>query len=228
MSELLSTISEALDAQKIGELSRQIGAQPDQTQSALSAALPMLVGGLARNASTPDGAQALQGALERDHDGTLLDSLGSLLGGAQQQQSSGLGGLLGMAASMVTDAPGPGSARSADGDGILGHILGGKRAPVEQGVSKASGLSGAQVGQLLALLAPIVMAALGRQRQRQNLDAGGLTDMLQRESGQLGGGAAGGILGSLLGGDDDSSVADGVAKVGMEMVGRKILGSLFG
>ncbi len=227
MSELLSTISEALDAQKIGELSRQIGAQPDQTQSALSAALPMLVGGLARNASTPDGAQALQGALERDHDGTLLDSVGSLLGGGQQQ-SGGLGGLLGMAASMVTDAPGPGSARSADGDGILGHILGGKRAPVEQGVSKASGLSGAQVGQLLALLAPLVMAALGRQRQRQNLDAGGLTDMLQRESGQLGGGAAGGILGSLLGGDDDSSVADGVAKVGMEMVGRKILGSLFG
>lgn len=228
MSELLSTISEALDAQKISELSRQIGAQPQQTQTALSAALPMLVGGLAKNASTPGGAQQLQGALERDHDGTLLDSLGTLLGGSAPSGGASTGGLLGMVASMVTEAPGPGSARSADGAGILGHILGGKREPVERGVAKASGLSGAQVAQLLALLAPIVMAALGRQRQRRGLDAGGLSDMLQRESGKLGGGAAGGILGSLLGGDDDDGVADGVAQVGMEMVGKKILGSLFG
>ncbi|MEM9073877.1 MAG: DUF937 domain-containing protein [Myxococcota bacterium] len=227
-SDLLATISQSLDASKIAEISRQIGAEPSQTKSALSAALPMLVSGLAKNASSTEGAQSLAGALDRDHDGSLLDSLGGLLGQQQQGSSGGLGAILGQVATMVTDAPGPGSAKSADGAGILGHIFGSKQQPVENGVAKASGLSGSQVASLLVTLAPIVMAALGRTKQKKGLDAGGLTDLLQQESSTMGGGAAGGILGSLLGGDSDDGIADGVAKAGLEAAAKNILGNLFG
>jgi len=57
----------------LGQISGQIGADPQSTQTAVSAALPLLLGALARNASQPGGAEALAGALGRDHDGSVLD-----------------------------------------------------------------------------------------------------------------------------------------------------------
>lgn len=224
-SPLMSMLAQSLGPSQISQLSQQIGAQPNQTQSALNAALPMLLGGLARNASTPKGAQGLAGALDRDHDGTLLDNLGGLLGGGGGGGGGlDMGGLLGMAASMLTQAPGPSNAKTVDGAGILGHILGGKQPAVEQGVAKASGLNMGQVGQLLALVAPMIMGALGKTKSSQGLDAGGLASMLGNESAKVGGsGGAGGILGSLLDKDDDGSIADDIA----QMAGRQLLGGLF-
>ena len=67
------------------------------------AALPLLMGALGRNASQPQGAQSLLGALQRDHLGSndLSGLLGAVLGGSRQGQPS----------------------RQTDGAGILGHIL---------------------------------------------------------------------------------------------------------
>lgn len=224
-SPLMSMLAQSLGPAQLNELSQKIGAQPSQTQSALNAALPMLLGGLARNASTSEGAKSLAGALDRDHDGTLLDNLGGLLGGGGGGGGLDVGGLLGMAATMLTQAPGPSSAKTVDGAGILGHILGGKQPAVEQGVARASGLDMGQVSQLLVLVAPMIMSALGKTKGSQGLDAGGLASMLGKESAGLGGGDAGvgGLLGSLLDKDDDGSVADDIA----QMAGRQILGSLF-
>ena len=234
---LLEVLAQNIDGQKLQQISQAIGAEPTQTKSAMSAALPMLVGALAKNANTPQGAEALAGALDRDHDGSILDNLGSLLGGGGGGGDiagalggllggggGDLGGLLGAAASMLTSAPGNGSAKTVDGAGILGHILGGKQGAVTKGVSKASGLNGGQVTQLLITLAPLVMGALGKSKQSQGLDAGGLAGMLGQASGQLGGGAGGGLLGSLLDKDDDGSIADDVA----QLAGKQLLGSLFG
>ncbi|MFK7987419.1 MAG: DUF937 domain-containing protein [Sandaracinaceae bacterium] len=227
-SQLMSTLIQSLAGGQLNQLSQQIGASPSQTQSALGAALPMLVGALAQNSSTPAGAQSLAKAIDRDHDGSVLDNLGSILGGASGGSGGGMdmGGLLSMAAGMLTQAPGPSSAKSVDGAGILGHILGGKQSSVAQGVSKASGLDMGQVTQLLILVAPMIMGALGKAKQSQGLDAGGLADMLGNESQQMGGGpgrGAGGLLGSLLDSDNDGSIADDIAS----MAGKQLLGSLF-
>ena len=59
----------------------------------------MLVGALARNAQDPSKAGALSNALSRDHDGSVLDDVAGYLGRGDD----------------------------ADGDGILGHVLGGKQ-----------------------------------------------------------------------------------------------------
>ena len=63
--------------------------------------------------------------------------------------------------------------RQTNAGGILGHILGGNQGNVTQQISNQSGLNMGQVAQILMFLAPIVMGYLGKQKQQNNLDAGG-------------------------------------------------------
>ncbi|MEO0324913.1 MAG: DUF937 domain-containing protein [Myxococcota bacterium] len=221
-SSILETLAGSLGGAPLNSLAQQVGASPQQVNMAVNAALPALLGGLQKQATSPSGLQALAGALDRDHDGSLLDGLGGLLGGAGG--NTGVGGLLEMAGSMLGAAPGPGSARTTNGAGILGHLLGGRQGAVQQGMAKASGLDMGTVGKILTFLAPLIMGALGKEKTSQGLDAGGLGDLIGREVSSAGGGAVGGLLGGLLDKDDDGSIADDLAM----MAGKKFLGDLFG
>ena len=151
----------------VQEISSNVGAEPSAVNSVIQAALPTILGSLANNASTPQGAESLNNALEQDHDGSILDNLG------------GLGGMI-----FGGGAQQPAPPRQADAGGILGHILGGSQGQVVQQASNQSGLGAGQVAQILMMLAPIVMAYLGRQKQQQGVGPDGL----------------GGLLGGLLGG----------------------------
>src|SRR5512141_2346214 len=164
---VLDSLMQQFTPATVKQMSASLGADPKTTSNAISAALPMLLGGLSRNAANPQGAAALDRALD-DHDGSILGNLGGLLGGAA---ASGIGGA------------------------ILGHIFGSNRAPVEQGVSRASGLNAAQVAQLLAMLAPIVMGVLGRMKQQKGIDANQLPNVLQQSTAQNS--ALGGLAGVL-------------------------------
>jgi hypothetical protein len=157
MTTILDTVRQQLDANTIQQISQSIGADPASTSNAISVALPALLGGLSQNASNPQGAAALDNALNA-HDGSILNNLGGLLGG---------GG-------------------AGAGAAILGHIFGARRGPVEQGVGQASGLDPARTAQLLAILAPIVMGVLGRMKQNKDIDAARLPDVLNagREQGE--------------------------------------------
>ena len=74
----LDSLLGQLGPDTISRMAAQLGATPQQTQSAIQAALPMLMGAMQRNASTPQGADALHRAITRDHQGV---DLGGLLGG---------------------------------------------------------------------------------------------------------------------------------------------------
>jgi len=197
----MSAMIEALTGQllsggQLNLLSQQLGADQDQTKTALAAALPMLLSGLARNTQKPDGAQALLGALDR-HDGGTLDNLQGFLGKPDL----------------------------ADGEGILGHVFGDRRANVEQGLGKAAGVDPMKMAKMMAMLAPLVMGYLGRQKRQGNLDAGGLADLLGAESAGLQKKDAGfGMLGRLLDKDGDGSIVDDL----MGSAGKGMLGKLFG
>ena len=147
MTDILSSLMGQLGPSAVQQISQQLGAPPGATQSAIQAALPTLLSALANNAQTPQGAQALGSALERDHDGSVLNDLGGFLAG--------------------------GAAGSA-GAAILGHVLGQRQAPVARSLGGATGLDATQSTQLLAMLAPLVMGALGQQQRQEGLDAGGL------------------------------------------------------
>jgi hypothetical protein len=181
----------------MGQIASQLGASEQQSQSAVAAAIPVLMGALARNSQKSDGASALSGALERDHDGSILDDLGSFIGG---------GGA------------------AVNGAGILGHVLGGKRGQVESYVGKSSGLDAGSTAKLMEMLAPIVMGSLGAQKRSQGLDAGGIGDLLgnvmQQQTKQNQGSA--GLLGKLLDADGDGDMTDDLLNMG-----GKLLGGLF-
>ena len=201
--ELLSQLQGA----PLQQIASQLGTNPSQAQSAVAAALPMLLGALGRNAAQPQGAADLFGALQRDH-------VGRATGGG------GLGDLLG---SVLGGMGGSGGGGAADGASILGHIFGGNQQRAEAGLGQATGL-GANAGQLLQILAPIVMAFLAQRTQAGGMDAGSLGAVLGREHAQVRqqGGVGGDLLGSLLDQDGDGQVGLGdLIKLGGGLLGGR-------
>ncbi|MCB1023931.1 MAG: DUF937 domain-containing protein [Acidobacteria bacterium] len=173
------------------QISNMLGADQNTTDSAIQIALPVILSGLANNASTPQGAQSLNNALEQDHNGGLLDMLGGFLGGGTAQS------------------------RQTDGGGILGHILGNKQGQVAQEISNKSGMDLGQVAKLLITLAPIVMAYLGKQKQKNDLDAGGISDLLtgQQQKMQSTGNPMIDLATRMLDKDGDGSALDDLASM---------------
>lgn len=188
LSELLNS---PIGQSVINNVSGQLGMNKKQAASAISIALPVILSGMQRNVQTEQGAQSLNNALnDSRHDGSLLDNLGTLLGGSSQLVSQ-------------------------DGSKILGHIFGANKSAIEQGISQKTGISLQKIGPMLALLAPIVMAYLGKEKRQTNTNAGGLGDLL---GGLLGGGqpqrrSGGGLMdmvGGLLDKNRDGNVLDDI------------------
>ena len=196
MSSIFETVMQQVGGSNLTQISRQIGADEATTQTAVQAALPMLLGGLARNSAKPDGAAALSSALD-DHRGGLLENLGGLLGDPD----------------------------SGPGAGILGHIFGNRRSNVEEGVGKATGLDQRQIGKLLTILAPIVMAVLAR-KAAPRADArevdGSLPNILEqetREAAQKAPSGLGGLIG-MLDRDGDGNPLNDLGRLGGLFGGR--------
>lgn len=84
MTTILDEVRQQLGPDRIQQISQTLGADPAATSNAVSLALPALLGGLSRNAAQPQGAAALDNALNA-HDGSIADDLlrmgGSALGG---------------------------------------------------------------------------------------------------------------------------------------------------
>jgi hypothetical protein len=159
MAELTDSLTQLLEGQT-GQISQRIGADEAQTRAAVDAAVPALLAALSQDAERGSG---LQSAIERDHDGAIIDQLSEYLGG--------------------TAALSP---RTTNGSGILEHTLGDRQPDVQQALSAKSGLDMATIGRLLTLLAPIVMGMLGKRGQASGGSGGGidfddLGDLLNRE-----------------------------------------------
>ncbi|CAM3372666.1 DUF937 domain-containing protein [Zobellia roscoffensis] len=209
MSGLLDLLSSPMGKQLISGVASQTGNSTDQTGSVLSMALPVLMGAMKKNASSPEGAQGLMSALSGKHNGGILDNLGGLFSGGVDQS--------------VMD----------DGAGILGHVLGGKQATVENALSQKSGMDAGSVSTILKVAAPILLGFLGKQTQEQNIsDSSGIGNLL---GGLMGGGDSGNqqqsLIESFLDSDGDGSILDDVAS--MALGGNKggiggMLGGLFG
>ena len=195
--DLMNLVNQQLSGPRLTQMSRQLGISEDQTREALPAALAALTGAMAQNAAQPQGAQQLSNALNKDHDGSLLDSLDGFLGGAG-------GGGLGAGAS------------------ILGHVFGQRQQQVQGNLGRTTGLDPQTMARLLALLAPIVMAYLGRRQRQQQLDPGGLAEVLGQERQrieQVPQARRG--LGALLDLDGDGQVMDDLANLAGGMLGNR-------
>jgi hypothetical protein len=197
---MLDMLQQHLGGEAVQQISRRLGTDPGTTQTAIAAALPMLVGALAHNAQDPDKAGALATALQRDHDGSILNNVAGYLGG---QQNGGA---------------------QTDGTGILGHVLGGRQDAVQQGLGRVAGIDPGTAGMLLSMLAPLVMGALGKSARERGIDPGGLAGMLggERErAAQAAPGGMMGMLGKLLDKDGDGSFMDDIGGLLGKSFGRQ-------
>lgn len=148
-------LTDLLSGSVISSIAGQTGTSEKDTQNVLANALPALVGAMAQNASTEDGANSLAKALD-DH--TSSKGLASLLQNVDTE----------------------------DGAKILTKILGGETETVRNAVAKKSGASKVDTSKILAMAAPLLLAALGSQKKKTKTQSDGL----------------GGLLTSLLGGGD--------------------------
>ncbi len=204
---ILDTVGQQLSGDTLKRISQSLGTDEGTAAKAVSVALPLLIGGLTRNASTPDGAAALDQALTRDHE-----------------------------ASPVLDAPheAVNNPNAFNAGGILGHIFGQRQSPIQQGVAKASGIDLQSAGKVLMILAPIVMASLARARSAQgaNTSAG---QVLQSEQQHIERQVPGiGGLASILDRNHDGNIADDIAKIAGGQLGGlggglgNVLGGILG
>lgn len=215
MSGILDLLNSDMGRQIINGVSSETNQSSDKTAQVIQMALPVLMGALKRNASSPEGAAGLMGALNGKHDGSILDNLGGLFSGGVDQNVK------------------------QDGMGILKHVLGNSQGNVANALSQKSGLDTNAVMNILQVAAPIVLGYLGKQKNQNKVQS---PDALSGLLGGLMGGANSNqnnqqsLIESLLDGDGDGSIMDDIA--GMVLGGGNnskkkgglggLLGGLFG
>jgi len=213
MAGLLDLLNSDAGKQIISGVSSETNQSPDKTSQVVSMALPILMGAMKRNASSPEGAEGLLSALNNKHDGSILDNLGGLFSGGVDDEVK------------------------KDGAGILGHVLGGSQNNVANALSQKSGMDTGSVMQILQVAAPIILGFLGKQKRQNNVQSqSGIEGLL---GGMLGGGGKQQqkkqtLIESILDGDNDGSIIDDVAGMVFSSGGKKkgglggLLGGLFG
>lgn len=193
MTSMLDMLGGLMGGNEVKEISQKLGTDEATTKNAMGAGLATLLGALQRNAAKPGGAEAIQKALDRDHDGSELGNLKALLN----------------------------DPKSGNGDGILKHVLGDRRGSIESGLSKSTGLSEKGTSNMMSMLAPLVMGALGKQQKEKGLDASSLAGFLGQEGKVVEQKGGFGFIGKMLDsdGDGDFDLAD-AAKGVTKLFGR--------
>ena len=188
MAGILDLLQSDIGKTLINGTSKQLGNNKQQTTSALTTALPLILGAMKNNVNDESGASGLLGALDRkEHDGSILDNLGSIFGGSTINQD------------ILTD-----------GAGILGHVFSGKENNVARAVSTKSGLDMSSSMDILKVAAPLVMGFLGKEKRQKNVqDSNGIGDLL---GGLLGSSAQNdqSMIEKILDSDGDGSVIDDI------------------
>lgn len=204
---LMDILQGQLSEGVLDQLGNEIGADREQTAVAANGVFATLLGGLANNASTEEGLSSLAGALDRDHDGSVLDDIIGMVGGVMQGQSAG---------------------GATNGLGILGHILGDRQETAAQQIGQSSGLNSGQVIKLMIALAPIVMGVLGKVKRDGNVGIGDLAGILMGSAQGAQQGGFGDLLGSVLGSVLGGGMPQQQQQQQQPNLGGDLLGSVLG
>jgi hypothetical protein len=194
MASMLDSIMGQLGGDMMGSISKQTGVPSNVIQGAIPAVVTLLTSALASNASKKQGAQSLTGALKNDHDGSILSNLPKYINNYQE---------------------GPGT-------GILKHALGDRQGTVQKGLSKSTGIDKKAIGNLLIMLAPVIMGVIGNVLQKKKLNSTGVSKYLGKEQKKIQKQApqSSSFLTGLLDSNQDGQVIDDVGKIGISLLGE--------
>jgi hypothetical protein len=228
MSGLDQLLGNALSGGALAKIAGQLGTDEAGAQGALSAVLPQLLGRLQSNASTTEGAEALQGALGQ-HDGSVLDDVDGYLDRGDQDGSQ---------------------------DRFVSKVFGADRDTTVNALAGQTGFDMSKITSLIGVLGPIVLAAMSKSGAQAGgagglagvlgglLGGGGAGGMLGSLLGAAGGGSgaagglggtkaasagAGGVVGKVSGmldRDGDGNPMNDIQKMAKSSMGQKLLGML--
>lgn len=132
------------------QLSGQFGLDNGQVEEIVKGALPEITNSINENTSTEEGLKSFWDALNDHKDAPVEEMLTNL-----------------------------DKVDTEDGEKILGHILGDKQEALTESLSAKQGLSAASVGGVLKYLAPVLMAAIGKQAMKPAEKKGDNNDLLE-------------------------------------------------
>ncbi|WP_294205664.1 DUF937 domain-containing protein [uncultured Chryseobacterium sp.] len=179
---LIDLLTGNTGTQVADQAENKFGINRNQVLALLAVAAPLIISYLRKKSEDNKEAEALNNALDKDHDGSILNDPSQL------------------------------ETRQAEGGSILNHIFGNDKQNVENQLSQNTGISIDKIGPVLAMLAPVIMGYIGKEKQQNNVGSGGLGDLLggilgnasnQAQSQQSS--PLNDILGSVLGGGNNSS-----------------------
>ncbi|WP_404310040.1 DUF937 domain-containing protein [Neorhodopirellula lusitana] len=157
-----------------GQIAKAIGVDPKMLQGGIAALLPTILGGLMKQASTPEGAAELDKTLEsEDFGGGMFDNIGDMFSGGDTSKISEMGG------------------------GLAGSLFGDKADMIGSIVSKATGMNAGTCSSLMGMLVPIVMGFLGKQKKSLGLDSSGMANLLMSQKDEVAKAMPGGMAGAL-------------------------------
>lgn len=137
MRSLEDMLRAQLSDRDLDALGNAIGTDKQNAKQAVDVALPELLKRLQKNARSTPGRESLERAIERDHDGTILDNVEAQMRNPEQ----------------------------GDGGKILEHMFGGERGAVEQQLGALSGIGKGGMAKVLIALAPIVLGMIGKAKK---------------------------------------------------------------
>ena len=161
---LIDLITGNAGNQVASQAENKFGISKNQIIALLAVAAPLVISYLRKKSQEdPNEAEALSNALDKDHDGSILDN------------------------------PAQVESRLQEGGSILDHIFGGQKAQVENQLSQNTGISMDKIGPVLAMLAPLIMGYIGKEKQSSGVNSGG---------------GLGDLLGGILGGAQNQAQAE--------------------
>ena len=161
---LIDLITGNAGNQVASQAENKFGISKNQIIALLAVAAPLVISYLRKKSQEdPNEAEALSNALDKDHDGSILDN------------------------------PAQVESRLQEGGSILDHIFGGQKAQVENQLSQNTGISMDKIEPVLAMLAPLIMGYIGKEKQSSGVNSGG---------------GLGDLLGGILGGAQNQAQAE--------------------
>ena len=196
---LMDMVKTAISSGVADQIGSAVGLDKSKTSSAIEAAIPVLLGGLVKKASSPSGLSELGDIFkQQDKEPSVLDNLGGLLSGGANSK------LLGMGAS------------------LLPMLLGSSQSSIVSVLMKLLGLGDKSVIGLLGSLAPIVMGVVGKQaKSAGGFDPSVLTNLLGSQSNLLSSALPNelkGVMGLADLGKQVSNAASSAARTAQEAV----------
>lgn len=147
-------MAQLVSGENLSLLSNKVGADEKSTKSALEMGLPLLLGAMTNKASKPEGANTILSSLSQVGNNNPMDNMAGYIN----------------------------SQGSSQGTNMLNSILGSSLQPIQQAISKSTGLPPDVVGQLLSMALPLVLGSLAKSSPKQNIGPSDLSNLLGEQS----------------------------------------------